>query len=431
MLARALLMGALGACTAAPLVQIEVPVLPMSNSPCSAVVERLEHLDQPSALGFSAVELLARVAGESASPLVWLRPEANIEYTLAYGPESGRSSVQLRVLPAVGEVRYRHELMSDDAPEGTECADGVLEVPVTVSIQSDTQALDETFSTHLEASSVYRARFSHTFAPGTLSGGFSFTEVSSLDPERAFSAGPLSLQVVVWEDGSQGSLSTEIQSRYTPNASAAAREASPVPTADSPSLALWPSAEACSVPTSSRLPSDAKVLGFSVSDVLEALAAEGTHALTWSTGDSTALELDFVTPASELCQTLGDSLAFDTTVRVRTSDGRLSAEVPVQINASNEGGTLGEVTVQTMDGAPAVATLTSFRRVAGQRVGRKGGRGSSGALEPSDIRVDLDASFRTGLSAGTVTLSGIDTATTGGDPASAPSRELASGRWAH
>ncbi|MEO8181591.1 MAG: hypothetical protein ABI895_22370 [Deltaproteobacteria bacterium] len=427
---------ALGACAAPSLPPPELPFFPMASAPCSVVVERLEHLDQPSALGFSALELLARVAGESVSPLVWLPPEPSTEYTLAYGPESGRSNLRLRVAPAAGQVRYRHELMSQDAPEGTECADGVLEVPVSVSIQSDTLALDETFTARLEASAVYRARFSHSFAPGSLSGGFTFAELSSLDPERTFSAGALSLDVVLWEGGSQGSFSTEVQSHYTPKASAAARGAWPAPPADSASLALWPSAEACGVPASSRLPSDAKVLGFSVSDVLEALATEGMRELTWSSGDATALELDFVSPASELCQGLADSLTFDTTVRVRTSDGRLSAEVPVQINASIEGGSIGEVTVQTTEGAPsspAIATLTSFRSVGGKSVGGRGGRGSDRTLEPKaqrDVRVDLDASFRGGRSAGTLTLSGVDSDTVPSSPASAASHELASGRWA-
>jgi hypothetical protein len=424
-------------------VEPEVPIWPVSSEPCTPVFERIEHLDEPSALGFSAVELLARVAGDSVSPLVWLPPEPGSAYLLAYGPESGRSSLRLRVVAAPGEVYYRHELLSEYAPEGTECADGVLQVPVSVSIQSNAQALDETFPAWLEASAVYRAQFSHSFAPGSASGGFVFSDLTSLDPDRTFSAAALSLQVVLWEGGSQGSLSTEIRSRYTPQASLAAREAWPIPSEDSVNLALWPSAEVCDVPASSRLPSDAKVLGFSVSDVIEALATEGTRELTWSTGNSTSLQLDFVSPARELCQVVGDSLVFDTTVRVRTADGRLSAEVPVQINASNEGGTIGEVTVQSAENAPrvpAIASLANFRTVSSPSVSKKSGsskagRGSQGATEAkaqaqADVRVDLDASFRAGLSAGTLTLSGADPATAVGDLDSAPVRELASGRWA-
>ena len=451
----------LAACAAPPLPAPEVPILLLPSAPCIPVVERLEHLDQPSVLGFSAVELLARVAGESSSPLIWLPPEENREYTLAYGPESGRSNLRLRVTPAEGQVRYRHELMADNAPDGTECAEGVLDVPVSVTIQSGLQALDETFSARLEASTVYRAQLSHTFPPGRLSGGFALTELSSLEPARAFSPGALSLSVVLWEGGSQGSFNTEIQSSFTPAASAAAREAWPQTRsgAEVTNLAVWPSAEACALPGSSSLPSDAKVLGFSVSDVLEALASEGTRELTWSSGDATALELDFVTPASELCQAVAGSLAFDTTVRMRTADGRLSVEVPVRVDASNEAGTIGEITVQTEQGAPGspvAVTLTSLRAASGFRVAGSPVAGSPVASSPAsaaaktgrvargraaaqgydEVRVDLDASFRAGLSAGTLTLSGVDADVSSaahepGYAESAPLRELESGRWTH
>src|SRR5262245_2296286 len=83
------------ACTPAALPPPELPVLPVPSTPCVSVVERIAHLDQPSALGFSAVELLARVTGESVSPLVWVAPESNPEYTLSYGPETGVTNLRL------------------------------------------------------------------------------------------------------------------------------------------------------------------------------------------------------------------------------------------------------------------------------------------------------------------------------------------------
>jgi hypothetical protein len=395
---------ALAACAEAPIVP-DIPIVPLTIAPCTPVVERLQHLDQPSALGFSAVELLARVAGESSSPLAWLPPEPSSEYTLAYGPENGRSSLRLQVVPAEGEVLYRQELRADNAPDDVECAESVLVVPVTVSLQSAAGALDETFPAQLEASSVYRAQLTHRFAR---SSGALNTDLRSLDPERSFSAGPLLLQATLWEGGSQGSLSAEILGGYTASASAATRAAFPVPlpAAEPIDLAQWPSAEPCGAASMSRLPSDAKVLGFSVTDVLSALAASGSRELTWSTGDVTALELDFVPPASELCQSLDDGLAFETSVRVRTADGKLRAEVPVQISAASEGGALGEISVQTPEqetNAPGADDTT---------------------------RVDLDASFRSGLSAGTLTLSGVDAqraVLSLGDARGM--RELASGRW--
>jgi hypothetical protein len=403
-IASALACAALTACAEAVIVA-DVPMVPLTIAPCTPIAERLQHLDQPSALGFSAVELLARVAGESSSPLAWLPAEPSSEYTLAYGPENGRSSLRLQVLPAEGEVLYRHELRADDAPDDVECGESVLVVPVTVSVQSGAGALDETFAAQLEASTVYRAQLTHRFT--SRSGAFN-TDLRSLDPERTFSAGPLLLQATLWEGGSQGSLSTEVLGAFTDRASPAARGAFPVPlaAAEPTYLAQWPSAEPCGAASMSRLPSDAKVLGFSVTDVLSALAASRSRELIWSTGDVTALELDFVPPASELCQSVDGALAFGTSLRLRTADGKLTTELPVQISAASEGGALGEISVQT----PEQET------------------NAAGANDTT--RIELDASFRSGLSTGTITLSGVDArraALSLGDARSM--RELASGRW--
>jgi hypothetical protein len=147
-------------------------------------------------------------------------------------------------------------------------------------------------------------------------------------------------------------------------------------------------------------------------------------------------------------------------VRVRTADGRLSVEVPVQIDADNEAGSIGEITVQTLEDAPSspvAAKLASFGAPPGSaaaqgRAGEAAGsarskpakkgrtargngvRGNGEAKGYGEVRVDLDASFRAGLSAGTLTLSGVEAAGTDADrepgyAQSAPLRELASGRW--
>lgn len=413
-------LAALLACAEPPLPPA-VPALPLVLPDCIPLVERLEHLDQPSALGFSAVELLARVSGETQSPLVWLPPEQNQQYTLAYGPESGRSQLSVRITPVEGEVRYRHELLSDTAPEDTVCAEGVLEVPVSVSLRSQTLALDETFPARLEAKSAYRAELSHRFAPGTWSGGLTFTDVTSLDPERTVSTGALSLSLSLWEGGSMGSLGTEVVTQPKAGTSSASAEPWPGALASSEpaSLALWPSAEPCAVPSHSSLPSDARVLGFSVNDVLGALSRESARELTWSSGDSTQIELSFLPTGSELCQGLADALSFQTNVRLHTVDGRLDAELPVLVNATNQNGSIGEITVQsieTADGAAAPLSITGL------------GRGQTRGV--AQIRVDLDASFHAGVSTGTITVSGVRA---GGAAAPAAdgalTSELASARW--
>ena len=180
----------------------------------------------------------------------------------------------------------------------------------------------------------------------------------------------------------------------------------PLPVGEPTYLAQWPSAEPCGAASMIRLPSDAKVLGFSVSDVLSALATSRSRELTWSTGDVTALELDFLPPASELCQAVDDALAFETSVRVHTADGKLRTQLPVLISAASEGGALGEISVQTPE------------------------QETNAAGADDTTRVELDASFRSGLSAGTLTLSGVDARRAALSLSDAHEmRELASGRW--
>ena len=421
LLGAALLGAATSLACAEPPLPPAIPVVPLPVPDCIPMVERLQHLDQPSALGFSAVELLARVSGESQSPLIWLAPEQSPEYLLAYGPERGRSLLSVRITPVEGEVRYRYELLSDTAPEGTECAEGVLEVPVSVSLRSQTQALDETFPARLEAKSAYRADLSHTFAPGTWSGGFRFTEVTSLNPELAVSTGPLSLSLVLWEGGSQGSLTTEVVSQPRPGSSSAKLETWPGALASSEpaSLALWPSAEPCEVPSQSSLPSDARLLGFSVDDVLATLGRESTRELSWSSGDSTVLELSFLPTGSELCQGVAEALSFQTSVRLHTGDGRLEAELPVRVSAADDGGRIGEITVQSLEAAESAGAPLSVTGL---------GRGQTRGV--GQIRVDLDASFRGGSSAGTITVSGVRSSTPAASDGNGElTSELASARW--
>jgi len=308
-------------------------------------------------------------------------------------------------------VLYRHEVLTYFAQEDTECSPGVLEIPVSVTIQSGGHALDESFNTRLLATVPYRAHISQSFAAGGLDGGLVLSKLESLDPARTFAPGELTLDVDLWEGGSQGSLRTEVRASYSKDTQITWPPAS---AGEPPSLAVWPSAEACGE-AGNNLPSDAKVLGFSVQEVLRTLAGERARELAWSTGVTTGLEFEFATPPGELCQNAEErSLGFESSVRVRTSDGKLDIELPVQINAQSQGGSVGEISVQTKnpeaalaDGSLAASVLRELEM-----------RGYSGA------RINLDASFHTGGSEGTITLSGVDANATSEAP-----HELASGRW--
>ncbi|HKO91833.1 MAG TPA: hypothetical protein VJU61_11800 [Polyangiaceae bacterium] len=403
---------ALSACSGEEKKGAEYPEYAFSNQPCITVVERMEHLDEASGLGFSAVEVLARVVGASDSTLIWLPPQAGDAYLLDYGPEHGTSNVRVQITAAEGPVRYRHEVLTYFAQEDTVCSAGALEIPVTVSIQSADHALDETFNTRLEASVPYRAHISRRFAPGGMDGGLVLSKLESLDPARTFAPGELTLEVELWEGGSQGSLHTEVRASYSKDTQITWP---PATAGEPPALAVWPSAESCAE-AGNQLPSNAKVVGFSVQDVLRTLAGERARELAWSTGVTTDLEFEFATPPGELCQSVAEqSLGFESSVRVRTSDGKLDIELPVQISAHSRGGSVGDVSVQTKNpeeplagGSLAASVLRELESL-----------GYSGA------RINLDASFHVGGSAGTITLSGVDAK----DASSALPHELASGRW--
>lgn len=414
---RALLLtlGGLCACAGQQLTP-EDPQLPISNQPCFLVYERMEHLDQASGLGFSALEVLARLVGTSDSPLIWLTPQAGDEYLIDYGPERGTSNVRVQISAAEGPVIYRHEVETLFAQEDTECDSGVLEVPVSVTIQSTEHALDETFTTRLEASAPYRGHITQRFAAGGLAGGLVLSKLESLDPARSFEPGELTVALDLWEGGSQGSLSTEVRANYTK----ASQVTWPLAEAGQPPLlALWPSDEPCAE-AGNHLPSDAKVLGFSVQDVLRALAGERARELAWSTGTTTALEFEFATAPRELCQGVAEhNLDFESAVRVRTSDGKLDIDLPVQISASSQGGSIGEISVQ----ATNPEALLAGDSLASSVLRELETLGYSGA------QINLEASFHSGGSAGTITLSGVEANPT--SETAGLAHELASGRWSH
>jgi hypothetical protein len=401
------------------------PLAVAGEDMCSPVVRRIEHVDEPTELGFSAIDVLGHVTGASASPLVWLEPRRNEQYTLVYGPERGASNLSLSVKAAPGEILYRYRVPVDGAPEETECERGRLEIPVEVTLQSQSGALDETFATTLEAEEPFRGSFSKSFAPGALAGGLQFSELSSLDPERSFVLGPLTLEVVLWQGGSQGSLRARVDSRHAAESKKWRPMPEPAPEPDA--LALWPSVGACEEPFQ-HLPSDAKLIGFSARDVLAALAARGNPELEWSDGSATLLRLEFAQLPAGLCQAPGDSLQFDAAVRVRTDDGRLDTRFPVRVVASAAGGVLDEIAIRRggpMERADVEGSVSS-ESSEDTEIER------DPQLEPlpASISVELDASYQGQDGSGSIAIRRLDREAP--LPNGAPASDIIqTGRWSN
>lgn len=343
----ALLALAASGCSPAPLAPPVLYALPATEEDgCAPALTPIGALDEPTPLGFAAIEALNRLGGPRASSLDWIEPAFSEEYELALGPERGRSTLELAVLPREGPVLHRHRTPLPTSPEGTACDPGALEIPVTVTLQSGAQGLAESVDATLEARAPYRGRVAARLAPGELRGGLGLARVLSLDPARAFWLAAIDVEIELWEGGSAGTLSVELGARHAKAPSGPSLP--PAPPAPPGSIAVWPSAAPCE--EGRALPADAKVLGFSVADVLDELRGSGPRAVTWSDGGDAPLVLELGAGAPELCQAAaGESLSFAATLRARTEDGELDVRSPVRVEAFDAGGRVGAIRVESAD----------------------------------------------------------------------------------
>ncbi|HWO14859.1 MAG TPA: hypothetical protein VNN80_35390, partial [Polyangiaceae bacterium] len=343
-------------CGGAPLADPGVlSILPGAADPCVPNALFVRHLDEPTALGFSAVEVLERLAGPRLSPVDWLEPEPNDEYVLEYGPERGSGGLELDVRLRDGPLVLRQPSPRFDAPEDTTCPPGSLQIPVEVTLRSSGLSLDEAFDTTLEASVPYQGHLNHMLTARTLH-GLLFSRIVSLDPGRGYWVGPLGLEALLWEGGSMGSLSLQLGGN-------------PPPSAQPPALATWPSAGDCPG-GASYLPSDAPVLGFSARDVLARLGAPAARSVTWSDGSLEHLVLELDAPEPELCQELGEALRFNAVLRARSEDNGLDVRLPVRVEAQGDAGEIGAISVESSEPETPQTLLEAATRRAESRLGR-------------------------------------------------------------
>jgi hypothetical protein len=393
------------------------PPLAVADDNCAPVVARIEHIDEQTPLGFSALDVLTRLAGARSSPLVWIPPQENQEYLLTYGPEQGPSTLAFELRALDGPILYRYRAPLLLAPEDTTCDGdgGALQIPVSVTLQSTAQGLAESFDAVLEANVPYRAHLSQSFEPGSLRGSLGLAHVSSLDPERSFWLGPVTLNAELWEGGSAGSLSVYVGASHAKESKAL--RAPPLAATQPGSLAAWPSAAACEGAAAS-LPSDARVLGFSVQDVLAELREGGPRQLTWSNGSTMSMRLELDADEAELCQEVGEALSFAVTLRAQSDDGGLDVRLPVRVDALDAGGRIGEINIESAE-PDAPYPIAAGATGAGTSVDMEGYRAVLVGLEWTHAR-DRDT--------GTLSLRGVDAQAPDRDGAY-PSTAITSGRW--
>lgn len=382
---------------------------------CAPAVARIEAIDDPTSLGFAAIDALARLDGPRSSPLVWLEPESNPEYLLTLGPEEGPSTLDIDVRAGDGPILHRFRTPLLTAPADTTCDEGALEIPISVTLESAAQGLSESFDAVLEARTPYRGHIEKRLEPGALRGSLGLTRVSSLDPARTFWLGPLRFEADLWEGGSRGALSVEIGARHA-KASTELR-LPPEPPEQPGSIAVWPSAAACEE-GGNALPSSAKVLGFSVDDVLAELRGSGPRRATWSDGSETPLELELAADAPEPCQQVGESLSFGAVLRAR-SEGGVDVRSPVRVDAFDAGGRIGAIRIESAEpDAPSAVASGSGRSAANNTV-------SEGYTA---VLVGVEWTHEGASDSGSLSLRGVDARSPDAE-GTYPSTALANARW--
>ena len=395
---------------------IDPLVLPSAavNSSCAPGLDRVEHVDEPTPLGFSAVDVLTRLSGANSVSVDWIEPPASDEYILSYGPEQGRSSLTLDVRLSDGPILHRYSVPTAFAPEDTQCDAGQLEIPVEVALLSAGAALDERFQAVLIASVPYRGRITKTIEPRKLAGGLNFGQLTSLDPERHFELGPLDLDTTLWEGGSMGSLSAHIDARYAMPSKAL--RPPPLEPAQPGPLAEWPSARACEGAAHS-LPSDAAVLGFSAADVLTQLTRSEPRQLAWSDGTTKPVRFELTNAPTEICQTIDETLGFDATLRAQSEDRDLDVELPVHIDAAGAGGRIGEIQVTSLDPDSPRPLAEGRRR-----------RSDTDLYGYRSVLIGVEWTHNGEGDFGSLSLRGVDSSAPDGE-GNYPSTALGSGRW--
>jgi hypothetical protein len=411
----AYLLLAFGCGASVPALDADVfPVLPTSDDNCGPVVTPIEHGDETTTLGFSAIDALSRLAGPRSSPLYWRPPPENQEYLLTYGSEQGLSTLALDVRQGDGPILHRFRAPLLGAPDDTTCDSGALHIPVIIALESASQGLAESFDAVLEVREPYRGHLSKSLEPGALRGSLGLAHVVSLDPERSFWLGPIQFEADIWQDGSVGSLSVHVGASHAQE-SKELRPPPPDPEQPGP-LAAWPSLSSCES-AAVALPTSAKVLGFSVDDVLEQLRAGAPRTLTWSDGSMTAVRLELGAEKPELCQEVEERLRFRALLRARSDDGSLDLRLPVQVDALDVGGSIGDISVENVD--PEVPYPLERSAGAGASFDAQGYRA---------VLVGLEWSIAGGRDTGWLSLRGVD-ATQPNASGSYPSTELTSVRW--
>ncbi len=300
---------------------------------CAETAQDLD-LAEPTALGFSAGELLDFVAGQHTESLRWL--EGNGEFR----PETGTSELTVTV-EILGSPRYVTRTHATGSGDGVltdiavDCNDSV-QVDALIHFASSGGALDEVVETTVEAFSGDFAQARVSFELDSLDGSFE-ADVEP-PPNMVLTRAALDLTLGFSEYGLVGALGLLTEARSLPDSPGPG-----VAQAGIVSVAHFPAEDYCGTEAVS-VSADQSVRGRSMAATLEALAQTSPAALTYDDGDEAELELTFSSTEERICARLAPSLfghepelEFSGTVSLLSSDGRVDGDIPLQFTVTTLG----------------------------------------------------------------------------------------------
>ncbi|WP_437336220.1 hypothetical protein [Sorangium sp. So ce394] len=285
-------------------------------------------LEEATALGFTAGEVLAQAEGTFESPIVWAPPGDMVNA----GPEQGEGEITIDVAHGGGAIRFVESRFvesrpwgSNDETEGGPAIAGDLcksriEIDVELTIATSGGALAETVPAILSSSDPRHVALEAELDPDALSGSLVFT------PQReGWALADLTIRGGMAAGASWGSIGARLEYSDGEVTGAGFR-----------SFASWPTAETCArggLP----LPLDTALLAFSAADVL-AENAEVAATFTWDPGTTTRIALSLEAADDVACVSLGGEfdeagVRIPARLHLVTEDGRVDLETDVDVYA--------------------------------------------------------------------------------------------------
>ncbi|MCA9683733.1 MAG: hypothetical protein KC457_16150 [Myxococcales bacterium] len=361
------------------------------NSSCKDTATVLASVEEVSALGFSAAEILAVAEGEHSSPIFWHDAIQDGFIDVDFGPETGEGTLTVKITHGGGEIRF-----VDSEPEDDGFGDGFygdcpdrLEIDVTAEISTSGGALAESVPVTLRATTTLLSNFHASLALDEIAGSF-VAETQTPDA----TLGPAELSVDISSFGLRGSLSGMIEI-----------DMGDVVGAGFISYASFPSEEPKCYEGQLAIPLDTALQGFSAADALALVNGDWIYQLTWQGMEPSDMQLTIEHDGDEICASVEStfdgqpgSISFGG-IATLTTVGGVDASFPVVLSAEpDEMGNLAQVHVWNEAPYASLVESAAFAETYGEfgvDVGSYdlAGIEFAGAFAPSDQPGSADGSL--------------------------------------